>query len=304
MHLPRHTIAKDDPKDLQILVVEDYPTNQQVVLKHLKHKGYQADLSENGKDALTAFCNKQYDLILMDMQMPIMDGYDATREIRQIENRRKLESGNHQGNQGHGIPIIAMTAHAMKGDREKCINAGVDDYLTKPLRRDSFLQVVAKWLEPGTDYFSESNSPDQTIHSDSEPVDVEKRVPTYQTKPFQESPMDFHRALSEFDGDKDFLLEVLNEFIKNIQNQLPKIKQAFVDGAAEVVEMEAHSIKGGAANLTADKLSKIAHELEKAGKSGDLTGHESLIPQLGLEIENIANLGARMACGCNLHPLS
>ncbi len=275
---PKLATTEDSRKDIQILLVEDYPTNQKVALKHLAHGGYQADLTENGRDAVMAFRNKQYDLILMDMQMPIMDGYDATRKIRQIENRHKLAKGNSQAGQGRDIPIIAMTAHAMKGDREKCINAGADDYIAKPLRRNSFLQTVAKWLKSGaTDYLAEES------------------VPTDPASPSVENPMDFQRALSEFDGDKEFLLEVLDEFIGNLHKQLPKISRAIADDAAEIVSREAHSIKGGAANITADKLSKIARELEKLGKSGDLTGHESIFPRLSLEIENLSNFGERLA---------
>ena len=135
----RHSVAEDFRKDVQILLVEDYPTNQQIATRHLIKGGYQVDLAEDGMQAVEAYKRKVYNLILMDIQMPIMDGYTATQEIREVE-ARNLEPSTIQR-----IPIIAMTAHAIKGYREKCLEAGMDDYIAKPLRRKELLAMAEKW---------------------------------------------------------------------------------------------------------------------------------------------------------------
>jgi len=130
----RHTLAEEGRKDVHILLAEDYPTNQQVAIRHLSKAGYQVDLAENGNQAVEAYRRKAYDLILMDIQMPLMDGYEATREIRKLETQPL-----------NPLPIIAMTAHAMKGVRERCLEAGMDDYIAKPLSRKKLLAMVDKW---------------------------------------------------------------------------------------------------------------------------------------------------------------
>lgn len=139
----RHSIAEHFRKKNEILLVEDYPTNQKVALRHLQSAGYQVDLAENGRQAVDAYKQKTYDLILMDVQMPQMDGYEATRRIRNLE-RDSLETGEN-ANHGKRIPIIALTAHAVKEDKDKCIQAGMDDYIAKPIKREMLLDRVGKW---------------------------------------------------------------------------------------------------------------------------------------------------------------
>jgi CheY-like chemotaxis protein len=122
-----------DKKDARILLAEDNAINLQVILRILKTLGYQADAISNGLETLQAFKTKPYDLILLDCQMPEMDGYAVTREIRKLETN-------------HHIPIIALTAHAVDGDREKCLSAGMDDYLTKPINVKMLAETLKKWL--------------------------------------------------------------------------------------------------------------------------------------------------------------
>ena len=134
----KHTIAEANRENVQILLVEDYPTNQKVALTHLNEAGYYVVLAENGEKAVNEYKQNRYDMILMDIQMPVMGGFEATRIIRDIEtgsNKADAES----------IPIIAMTAHAMGDYKKLCLEAGMDDYISKPLLRKDLLTIVNKW---------------------------------------------------------------------------------------------------------------------------------------------------------------
>ncbi len=147
----RHTIAEDNRKKVQILLAEDYPTNQQVAMRHLDKAGYQVRLAKNGKEAVEAFKIKHYDLVLMDIEMPVMDGYEATRVIRAMEAVFRKEAAKAGPADAVRTPIVAMTAHVMKDYRDKCLQAGMDDYITKPLKRKNLLAMVEKWInaQPG-----------------------------------------------------------------------------------------------------------------------------------------------------------
>ena len=159
----RHAIAEAvDKKSVQVLLVEDYPTNQMVAQLHLEHAGYQVDLAEDGGQAVEAFKHKQYDLIFMDVQMPVMDGYQATKIIRE------LESGPEYRNESttkrfHRVPIIATTAHIMDENKALCREAGMDDFLTKPFTREALLSMESKWVKmsvkPASRPLDQTNSP-------------------------------------------------------------------------------------------------------------------------------------------------
>lgn len=146
----RHSLAEENRRNAQIFLAEDYPTNQQVALRHLQGAGYQVDLAENGDQAVEVFKRKQYDMILMDIQMPNMDGYEATRQIRALEEKFSQKGDEKTLKRLARIPIIAMTAHAIKGYKEKCIEAGMGDYISKPLRRKQLLAMVDKWIMPSS----------------------------------------------------------------------------------------------------------------------------------------------------------
>ncbi|MBW2061629.1 MAG: PAS domain S-box protein [Deltaproteobacteria bacterium] len=266
----RHSIAEESRKEVQILLAEDYPTNQQVAMRHLNRVGYQVDLAENGRGAVEACKRKHYDLILMDIEMPVMDGYEATKAIRNLEaNLNKLT--DKQGSARlERTPIIAMTAHALKDHREKCLAVGMDDYIAKPLKKKGLLAMVEKWVVPkmgSGGEFREEQSKDKNIEKDA--------------------PMNFEKAVEEFEGDKEFLIEVLDGFLEKARAQIGTIHQAISNGEAEVVGREAHSIKGGAANLTADDLSRIAFKLESIVKSGRLEGSLEILEKLQKEVSRL-----------------
>jgi CheY-like chemotaxis protein len=124
---------------MPVLLVEDNPVNQKVALMLLQRRGYRVQLAEDGRAALEAFAHARFSAILMDMQMPVMDGIEATREIRNMEVLRQVAR----------TPIIAMTANAMEGDRERCLEAGMDDYIAKPIRADQLYEQLQRWVRLG-----------------------------------------------------------------------------------------------------------------------------------------------------------
>ncbi|MCP4720195.1 MAG: response regulator, partial [Desulfobacteraceae bacterium] len=239
--ITRHTILENNRKNTQILLVEDYPTNQQVATKHLTSQGYQVSLAVNGQQAVDLFKSQQFHLILMDIQMPIMDGYEATRLIREHEKKAAdafIRNNPEQDPRAHRTPIIAMTAHAIKGYRKKCLAAGLDDFMTKPLKKKSFLTLVHSYTA-----------------GNLKPVIVP-----------EENPIDLEKALNEFENDKPFFIEVLTEFIKTIEHQIPDMVAAEREGDFQTLQNQAHSIKGGAANLGAHDLAREAEAIEKTSK--------------------------------------
>ncbi len=279
----KHTLAGESRKRGQILLAEDYPTNQRVATWLLKGAGYEIDLAENGQKAVEAYKRKQYDLILMDIHMPVMDGYEATAKIRAHE--LELATPNPTTQPLNHLPIIAMTARAVKGDRERCLEAGMDDYISKPFSKKGLLAIVDKWTntidncrlkiddrenEAGNSQFK------STFNSQSSIVNSQSKA-----------PMNFERAMKAYEGDKAFLMEVLSGFLEKARAQIETIRQALSDGDAEVVWKEAHAIKGGAAILTADILSEVAFELENIGKSGDLGEGTEIFERLEREFQSL-----------------
>jgi CheY-like chemotaxis protein/HPt (histidine-containing phosphotransfer) domain-containing protein len=304
----RHTIGERYRKDIRILLVEDYPTNQQVAMRHLYGAGYQVDLAEDGQQAVNAYERRHYDLVLMDIQMPVMDGYEATREIRKLETGKSSTDNSSLTTDLSRIPIIAVTAHAIHGYRERCLEAGMDDYIAKPLMRKELLAMVDKWTTSNAgDVFKPTGAMSSSRQAlcgfrtrsafskalKAQPcanADLKSEIENpysfqgvSRKSEMDSAPMNFERAIEEFEGDKEFLMEVVDGFLKNVRAQIGTIHQAISDGNAEVVRREAHAIKGGAANLTAGELSGIAFELENIGKSGDLKEGIQVIERLEKE---------------------
>lgn len=306
----RHTITEEERSQVRILLVEDYPTNQEVALAHLRGAGYQVDLARDGQEAVEAYKLKYYDLILMDIQMPVMDGLTATGIIRSLSKKVRMISPEERSRSDR-IPIVAMTANAVKGDRERFLDAGMDDYISKPLRRREVLTMVDKWvgsrsghapLTPPDTSVAEvamtkakempENNPDrhqevadllETLQ-DEWLAGQEPKLPAKSIIRDSDEPLNYDQALEEFMGKKDILNKVLQGFVDNVRRQVPLIRQALAEGRAENVAREAHSIKGGASNLTANDLAKAALELETIGKSGVLDQGPASLTRLENEL--------------------
>jgi len=267
----RHTSAEGDRKEIRILLAEDYPTNQEIAKRHLERAGYHVDVAGNGELALEAFKGKHYDLILMDIQMPVLDGYQATKAIREIELELAAIENENAPQTMHRVPIIAMTAHAMREYKKLCLEAGMDDFLSKPLTRKELLAMTAKWLNV--------KSKSATINPISDTgQDVPRKAILMTGK-----PIDLERAINEFEGDQELLTEVIAGFTQKVIEQIGTLREALSCGDAETVRREAHAIKGGAASLTAEELSKVAFELENKGKSKDLSGAGDIVDRLERE---------------------
>jgi CheY-like chemotaxis protein/HPt (histidine-containing phosphotransfer) domain-containing protein len=262
----RHTIAEQKRQRVRILSAEDNPMNQKLVVILLKKADYSVDAVENGRRAIKSLKLKAYDLILMDVQMSEMDGFEATQAIREMEGEAKH------------TPIIAMTAHAMKGDRERCLQAGMDDYISKPIEPQELFAAIEKWTKS------------QGKKKDLSPPEGEKDIPTC-SEPVE--PIDLESVLGRFDGDKDFFKEMLQEFLSYVPKQLDKLAEAIKRGDAKVVEREAHSLKGGAGNLGATSIADIALRLEFLGRTKDLAGAKKMIGNLKAELKRLEEYSNR-----------
>lgn len=272
-------------KKLRILVAEDNEINQKLIQRILQTAGYGVDMVDNGRDAVEFSSRTQYDLILMDIQMPIMDGYEATKRIRKAECGMRNSNGeNFDSNSTFPIPhsefkkvpIIAMTGNSLAAEMEKCLGLGMNDGVGKPLFRDQLLSLIKKWTD--TEPVNPVSGPAQK--------DVSKPVVK---KSSARQPIDLDRALSEFMGEKEVLYGLLKEFTAKVRSQIKAIQRAIPSLDFKEIAKEAHSIKGGAANLTANMVAGIASALEKAAglQQVELAGH--LAGELEEKLQQLEN---------------
>ena len=245
--IPGQLLAERLP--LRILLVDDNEINQKVAARILGQIGYQPDLAENGRKALAALDGKNYDLVFMDLMMPEMDGIEATRAIRE---RQKNSAAN--PNYGGRIIIVAMTAHAMASDREKCLAAGMDDYLSKPIRPGDIRGMIEKWALPG--------NPPVEIKAESAPkIEISAAEP----------PVEMDRLNDLTDNNVDGLRELVEMYFKQTTQQFDQIKAALHAGNADEVRRVAHSCAGASATLGMMRLGQLMRDLEKEGAAGALT---------------------------------
>ncbi|MGK7928663.1 MAG: response regulator [Spirulina sp.] len=248
----------------KILVVEDTPVNQKVVLNQLRLLGYEADCANDGREALQRWEAGHYDLIFMDCQMPVMDGYQATQVLRQRE-----------GNECHTI-IVGLTAYAMKGDREKCLDAGMDDYLSKPVSKNDLSTILEKWLF--NEQLSMNNEQLTISHANSN-----SQVLT----PDASSLIDREQFDAITDGDREFQIELLQSFLDGAWQDLSHIKQALAADDLPALEQKAHRIKGAAANLAITELSSTAAVLEQQARDDRLENPHRLLAEIEGFIEEV-----------------
>ena len=262
----------------RILLVEDYPTNQIIAKLHLENAGYQVDLAEDGRQAVAAFKRRHYDLIFMDVQMPVMDGYQATKAIRELESSLSSGDADNAMKPFPRVPIIAMTAHAMSENKALCLEAGMDDFQPKPFTKKALLSMVSKWLN------ERANPAEGRPPASLNPNAMSAREQSTD-EILADKPIDIEKAIAEFEGDKQFLSEVLEGFTIGVGERIVVIRMALSRGDAETVTKEAHAIKGGAANITARALSSAASALENKAKTKELDGAEEIADRLEREFK-------------------
>ncbi len=247
----RHAIREMRRRSARILLAEDNITNQQVALGMLRRLGLHADTVFNGKDALYALEQRDYDLVLMDVQMPVLDGLEATRRIR--DPRSNVHN--------HAIPIIAMTAHVMKGDREKCLHAGMDDYLAKPIDPKALAETLDRFL-PQED--RAESIPQQRDNAVAQPQDS-NGADTIQAPVFDKEAL-----MGRLMGDAALARAITASFLEDMPRQVTTLKAYLAAGDVESAIRQAHTIKGSSANVGGEALRHASAEMEQAGKSGDI----------------------------------
>jgi PAS domain S-box-containing protein len=273
--ITRHTLAEIESAP-RILVAEDNLINQKLTVRMLEKIGYQSDVVENGQEALAALAHGSYALVLMDCQMPIVDGFEATRLIRQREAAIQ-DSGAGDSPDTHHIAIVALTANAMSGDRERCLAAGMDDYLTKPLRKEDLKRVLDRWI-------SLSVHP-QAAH----PGDADAGADGIDTEAL---PVIFDVAamLRNIGGDRGLLEQLVELFLQRYQPMLEAIRTALADRDQKAVEQAAHALKGTASNLCASEVVLSAGQLEALGRLGTLVEGPTIYAQLEKSMSRLVRL--------------
>jgi CheY-like chemotaxis protein len=269
--------TRDTSHDRRILLAEDNLVNQKVARGTLERMGYKVDIVNNGVEAVAAWETGRYHLILMDCQMPVMDGYQATGEIRQRESH---------SSHAKRIAIIALTADAMKGAEQRCREAGMDGYLTKPLDRARLGETVERHLVPlgvGSDAVETGR------HSLELPSNAQGAVEG-------DAPVDWERFMLGADGDREFAGEMVQLFIDSGDATLRDISAALVRGDLAAIGRAAHSFKGSSASMRAQSVSAAASRLEEAARAGAVDQISQLEEQLRQEAARAAQyLRARQA---------
>ena len=251
----RHTVREMRRGVVRILIAEDNITNQQVAAGMLRKLGLRADAVANGAEAVKALETLPYDLVLMDVQMPVMDGMQATQQIRDP----KAAVLNHQ------VPIIAMTAHAMQGDREKCLEAGMNDYVSKPIYLQALAETLDKWLP--SDTTAKKDQLPAEAHAPGKPE--KSRVPA--TAGIPSIPVfDKPGMMARLSNDEDLVRKLIEGFLDDLPRQILSLREYLEASDAPGVERQAHTIRGASANLGGEALRAAAFEMEKVGKAGDL----------------------------------
>jgi signal transduction histidine kinase/PleD family two-component response regulator/HPt (histidine-containing phosphotransfer) domain-containing protein len=252
--ITKHSLNEMKLEKFRILLVEDNITNQQVAMGILKKTGVRVDAVANGLEAVSALEQVPYDLVFMDVQMPVMDGLDATRAIRSTYS--KVRNRN--------IPVIAMTAHAMQGDKNMCLDAGMNDYISKPVDPIAFSTVLNKWLDLSDEPVQQSTKLKSEIEFNTDNIEIF-------------NPVEF---LDRVMHDEDLVSCIIQEFLKTTPSLIAEMQNNILINNPIEAGYNAHSLKGSAANLSASRFVETAFEIEQAGKAEDIDLIKKLLPIL------------------------
>jgi PAS domain S-box-containing protein len=254
--------ALQEIRGARVLLAEDNEINQQVAQEILEQAGLVVDIANNGQEAMDLVQEQEYDAVLMDIQMPVMGGFESTKAIRNLEEPVA------------SIPIIAMTAHAMAGDREKSIDAGMDDHITKPIDPDELFSSLMKWIKPGAREIPEQVAADKPETAAKTPA-LPDNLPG----------IDLQTGLGRVGGNRELYRNLLFKFQRDYRDSTQQVKEALELKDQELSTRLAHTVKGVAGNLGAKSLQSAAADLEAACKNNDLKNIDSLLDTFQEELQ-------------------
>ena len=283
-HRPRgvHPPVVEGQHHFHILLAEDNIVNQELAVRMLARHGHTVVVANNGNEALAALDRERFDLVLMDVQMPDMDGLETTQEIRKREA---------QGRQPR-LPIIALTAHAMKGDRERCLAAGMDDYVSKPINVHRLFDAVESLVAPPP--ISSGNGGDAV----SDATDTPTTLPVLGNGAHSaEVLIDPMALLSRVDGDTGLLEELIDLFLQDSPRQMGALKEALARHDLRALQAAAHSIKGSASNFIASAVVEAALRIESLAREGDLNECSPACAALEAEMASLNTALAALRAG-------
>ena len=256
-------------KDVSVLVAEDNPVNREVTAEMLAVEGYQVHTVCNGREAVDAIAARMFDLVFMDCQMPEMDGFAATAAIRARERNLKLPR----------IPIVALTAHAIAGDRERCLAQGMEDYLSKPFRQSQLIAVVRRWVSEGRS--SSTNKPDTTNHATPIVAALSQSVDCLDERILR-NLRDLRRP-----GRPDIYVDMLSRYLDSSRQHIETMRQHIVAQNAAALFQTAHSLKSSSGMVGARTLAEHIKRLEVLGNSGDVSSAPAVFAQVEMEYHRV-----------------
>ncbi|MBF0495504.1 MAG: response regulator [Deltaproteobacteria bacterium] len=262
----RQSEVREDIEGAKVLLVEDNALNQQVATEILESVGLIVDVCNNGKEAVDAVVGTNYDLVLMDVQMPVMGGYEATRLVRQKDRFKKL-------------PIIAMTAHAMKGAKEECLAAGMNDYVSKPIDPAELFTVLARWIQPGIR---------RGVEETKKGLDQRRKQGEMVELPAHLPGVDLAAGVERLQGNTRLYRQLLQDFADKYISVTEEIKTLLIGGDLETAERLAHTVRGIAGNISAKDAHAAAEQLETAIKTKQTEQYDRLILNLDLALKPLA----------------
>ncbi|KUZ89260.1 hybrid sensor histidine kinase/response regulator [Burkholderia ubonensis] len=268
----------------RVLLVEDNAVNQQITLAMLEDTGYAVAVAENGRQALERLANERFDIVLMDCQMPLMDGFEATELLR----RREAETGAPR------LPVIALTANAISGDRERCVAAGMDDYLSKPFRRDVLLKLLARFARGDAPAAAQAAAPaasDAAVDAAIDAVidtaratDPASAAPDDDANVIDRNALDALRALQR-PGRPDVLTRIIDQFNLDAPRLIGDMHAAVAAGDAVALKIAAHTLKSSSANVGAHRLSARCREIEQFARAAEVAASADLVAGTNAEFD-------------------
>ncbi|WP_158633486.1 response regulator [Tautonia sociabilis] len=276
------TATRPASQPLEILLAEDTPANQKLALAVLRRRGHRVDLAANGREAVELASRRRYDLILMDIQMPVMDGLQAAGAIRSLS-----------GGSGPDVPIVALTAHAMKTDRDRCLRSGMDGYIAKPIEIDSFLSVVEAFGPRLGDRRGAPGDRDRSIPlPPASPIAPSPGggQPKQQEGPVgspTEPPYDRDATLQRLGGDEELFRDLIGYYLEDYPPLLERLRLGLLNDDAKAVERAAHSLKGLSANCGAGPAAQAAETVEELGREGRMADAPEAVERLATELRRL-----------------